>query len=125
MLTRLTFAFTALALLVAPARADCARAQLATMCEWTAVEEWLAQQRAEAEARARMWQLFGPQPSTARIEEVRQWSLGSLARRVLRGPSPAMKLSATSDVICCRGPDPNGVPPIPRHHTARIERASS
>ena len=98
---------------------------LATMCEWTAVEEWLAQQRAEAEARARMWQLFGPQPSTARIEEVRQWSLGSLARRVLRGPSPAMKLSATSDVICCRGPDPNGVPPIPRHHTARIERASS
>jgi hypothetical protein len=90
MLTRLTFALTALALLVAPARADCARAQLATMCEWTAVEEWLAQQRAEAEARARMWQLFGPQPSTARIEEVRQWSLGSLARRVLRGPSPAM-----------------------------------
>jgi hypothetical protein len=118
MLTRLTFALTALALLVAPARADCARAQLATMCEWTAVEEWLAQQRAEAEARARMWQLFGPQPSTARIEEVRQWSLGSLARRVWWGPSP-------SDVICCRGPDPNGVPPIPRHHTARIERASS
>ena len=24
-----------------------------------------------------------------------------------------MKLSATSDVICCRGPDPNGVPRSP------------
>ena len=36
-----------------------------------AVEEWLSQQRAETEARARMWQLFGPQPSPARIEEVR------------------------------------------------------
>jgi hypothetical protein len=84
MLTRLTFAFTALALLVAPARPDCARAQLATMCEWTAVEEWLAQQRAEAETRARMWQLFGPQPSTARIEEVRQWSLEPSAAGVER-----------------------------------------
>jgi hypothetical protein len=31
-----------------PTRADCARAQRAAMCEWTAVEEWLAQQRAEA-----------------------------------------------------------------------------
>jgi hypothetical protein len=72
-LTKLTFALTSLALLVAPARADCARAQLATMCEWTAVEEWLAQQRAEAEARVRMWQLFGPQPSAARMEEVRRW----------------------------------------------------
>ncbi len=46
---------------------------MATMCEWTAVEEWLAQQRSEAEARVRMRQLFGPQPSAARIEEVRQW----------------------------------------------------
>jgi hypothetical protein len=43
------------------------------MCEWPAVEEWLSQQRAEAEARARTWQLFGPQPSSARIEQVRQW----------------------------------------------------
>jgi hypothetical protein len=56
MLTKLIFALTALALLVAPARADCAR----TMCEWPTVDEWLSQQRAEAEARARMWQLFGP-----------------------------------------------------------------
>ena len=69
MLTKLTLALTALAFLVAPARADCAR----TTCEWTAVEEWLSQQRAEAEARARTWQLFGPQPSPARIEQVRQW----------------------------------------------------
>jgi hypothetical protein len=69
MLTKLARALTALALLVAPARADCAR----TMCEWPAVEEWLSQQRAEVEARARMWQLFGPQPSPARIEQVRQW----------------------------------------------------
>jgi hypothetical protein len=69
MLTKLSLAVTALALLAAPARADCAR----TTCEWTAVAEWLAQQRADAEARARMWQLFGPQPSPARIEEVRQW----------------------------------------------------
>jgi hypothetical protein len=67
MLTKLALSLTALAVLVAPARADCAR----TMCEWTAVEEWLAQQRADAEARARMWQLFGPRPSAARIEEVR------------------------------------------------------
>jgi hypothetical protein len=56
MLTKLIFALTALALLVAPARADCAR----TMCEWPTVDEWLSRQRAEAEARARMWQLFGP-----------------------------------------------------------------
>jgi hypothetical protein len=69
MLTKLTLALTSLALLVAPARADCAR----TMCEWPAVEEWLSQQRAEAEARVRAWQLFGPQPSPSRIEEVRQW----------------------------------------------------
>jgi hypothetical protein len=69
MLTKLSLALTALALLVAPARADCAR----MVCEWPAVEEWLAQQRADAEARARMWQLFGPQPSPARIEQVRQW----------------------------------------------------
>jgi hypothetical protein len=44
-----------------------------TMCEWVAVEEWLSQQRADAEARTRMWQLFGPAPSPARIEEVRHW----------------------------------------------------
>jgi hypothetical protein len=69
MLTKLTLALTALALLAAPARADCAR----TMCEWTVVEEWLAQQRADAEARARTWQLFGPQPSASRIEQVRLW----------------------------------------------------
>jgi hypothetical protein len=69
MLTKLTLALTALALLAAPARADCAR----TLCEWSAVEEWLAQRRAEAEARARTWQLFGPQPSASRIEQVRQW----------------------------------------------------
>jgi hypothetical protein len=69
LLTKLTLALTALALLVAPARAGCAR----TMCEWVAVEEWLAQQRADAEARTRMWQLFGPAPSPARIEEVRHW----------------------------------------------------
>jgi hypothetical protein len=69
MLTKLSLALTALALLVAPARAECAR----TMCEWPAVEEWLSQQRADAEARARTWQLFGPQPSAARIEQVRQW----------------------------------------------------
>jgi hypothetical protein len=69
MLTKLSLALTALAVLVAPAQADWTR----TVCEWTAVEEWLAQQRAEVEARARMWQLFGPQPSAARIEEVRQW----------------------------------------------------
>jgi hypothetical protein len=69
MLTKLIFALTALALLVAPARADCAR----TLCEWPAVEEWLAQQHAEIEARARTWQLFGSQPSPARIEQVRQW----------------------------------------------------
>jgi hypothetical protein len=50
---------------------DCARAS--AMCQWTAVDEWLAQQRAEAEARERMWQLFGPQPSPVRIEQVRQW----------------------------------------------------
>jgi hypothetical protein len=74
MLTKLTaLTFTALAVLVAPARADCARAQRAAMCEWTAVEEWLAQQRADAEARERSWQLFGPQPSAARIEQVRHW----------------------------------------------------
>jgi hypothetical protein len=71
MVTKLALTLTALALLVAPARADCARAS--AMCEWTAVEEWLAQQRADAEARARMWQLFGPQPSAARIDEVRHW----------------------------------------------------
>jgi hypothetical protein len=69
MLTKLALTLTALALLAAPARADCAR----TTCEWPAVEEWLSQQRAEAEARARTWQLFGPQPSAARIEQVRQW----------------------------------------------------
>ena len=69
MLTKLALALTALALLVAPARAECAR----TMCEWPAVEEWLSQQRAEAEARARTSQLFGPQPSAARTEQVRQW----------------------------------------------------
>jgi hypothetical protein len=69
MLTKLALTLTALAMLAAPARADCARA----LCEWPAVEEWLAQQRAEEEARARMWQLFGPQPSAARIEQVRQW----------------------------------------------------
>jgi hypothetical protein len=69
MLTKLALALTALALLIAPARADCAR----TMCEWPTVEEWLSQQRAEAEARGRMWQLFGPQPSAARIEQVRHW----------------------------------------------------
>jgi Spy/CpxP family protein refolding chaperone len=76
MLTKLTLALTALAVLVAPARADCSRAQLGPMCKWeqqTAVEEWLAQQRADAEARARTWQLFGPQPSPARIEQVRLW----------------------------------------------------
>jgi hypothetical protein len=46
------------------------------MCAWEeqiGVEEWLAQQRAEAEARARAWQLFGPDPSPARIEEVKHW----------------------------------------------------
>jgi hypothetical protein len=69
MLTKLALILTALGLLGAPARADCAR----TVCEWPAVEEWLAQQRAEAEARARTWQLFGPRPSAARIEQVRQW----------------------------------------------------
>jgi hypothetical protein len=69
MFTKVTLALTALALLVAPARADCAR----TMCQWPAVAEWLAQQRADAEARARSWQLFGPQPSPARIEQVRLW----------------------------------------------------
>jgi hypothetical protein len=69
MLTKLALTMTALALLVAPARADCAR----MVCEWPAVEEWLSQQRAEAVARARTWQLFGPQPSPARIEQVRQW----------------------------------------------------
>jgi hypothetical protein len=69
MLTKLTLALTTLALLVAPARAGCPR----TMCEWVAVEEWLSQQRADAEARTRMWQLFGPAPSPARIEEVRHW----------------------------------------------------
>ena len=69
MLTKLALTLSALALLVAPVRADCAR----TVCEWTAVEEWLAQQRAEAEARVRAWQLFGPQPSPARIEEVKHW----------------------------------------------------
>ena len=68
MLTKLIFALTALAMLVAPARADCART-----CEWTAVEEWLSQQRADVEARARMWQLFGPQPWPVRIEQVRHW----------------------------------------------------
>jgi hypothetical protein len=71
MLTKLALTLTALALLVAPARADCARAS--AMCEWIAVAEWLVQQRADAEARARTWQLFGPQPSPARIEQVRQW----------------------------------------------------
>jgi hypothetical protein len=71
MLTKLTLALTALAFLVAPAKADCARAS--AMCEWPAVEEWLEQQRADAEARLRAWQLFGPQPSAARIEQVRQW----------------------------------------------------
>jgi hypothetical protein len=69
MLTKLALTLTALALLGAPARADCAR----MVCEWHAVEKWLSQQRAEAEARARTWQLFGPQPSPARIEQVRQW----------------------------------------------------
>jgi hypothetical protein len=69
MLTKLSLAVTALALLAAPARADCVRA----VCEWPAVEEWLSQQRAEAEARARTWQLFGPRPSASRIEQVRQW----------------------------------------------------
>jgi hypothetical protein len=69
MLTKVGLAFTALAVLVAPATADCAR----TVCEWPAVEEWLSQQRADAEARARMWQLFGPQPSPVRIEQVRHW----------------------------------------------------
>jgi hypothetical protein len=69
MLTKLSLALTVLALLVAPARADCAR----TTCQWTAVEEWLEQQRADAEARLRAWQLFGPQPSPARIEEVKHW----------------------------------------------------
>jgi hypothetical protein len=69
MLSKVIFGLTALAVLVAPARADCAR----TVCEWPAVEEWRAPQRADAEARARMWQLFGPQPSPARIEQVRQW----------------------------------------------------
>jgi hypothetical protein len=43
------------------------------MCEWPAVAEWLSQQRAEAEARVRAWELFGPQPSPARIEEVKHW----------------------------------------------------
>jgi hypothetical protein len=69
MLTKLALTLTALALLGAPARADCAR----TMCQWPAVQEWLVQQRAEAEARARTWQLFGPRPSAARIEQVRHW----------------------------------------------------
>jgi hypothetical protein len=69
MLTKLALTLTALAVLVAPATADCAR----TTCEWPAVEEWLSQQRAEAEARARSWQLFGPQPSPVRIEQVRHW----------------------------------------------------
>jgi hypothetical protein len=69
MVTKLALALTALALLVASAKADCAR----TTCQWTAVEEWLEQQRADAEARLRAWQLFGPQPSAARIEQVRQW----------------------------------------------------
>jgi hypothetical protein len=69
MLTKVALAFTALAVLVAPATADCAR----TTCKWTAVEEWLSQQRAEAAARARTWQLFGPQPSSTRIEQVRHW----------------------------------------------------
>ena len=70
-LTRLALALVALAVLFAQARADCARNS--AMCEWPVVEEWLAQQRADAEARARTWQLFGPQPSPARIEEVRHW----------------------------------------------------
>jgi hypothetical protein len=71
MLTKLSLALTALAFLVAPTKADCARAS--AMCEWPAVEEWLEQQRADAEARLRAWQLFGPQPSPARIEQVRHW----------------------------------------------------
>jgi hypothetical protein len=65
-----------LAFAVPAAKADCATAQLRPMCQFeerTAVEEWLAQQRADAEARARMWQLFGPRPSAARIEQVRLW----------------------------------------------------
>ena len=45
------------------------------MCEWTAVEEWLAQQRAEAEARVRMWQLFGP---SLRLREWRKCAGGSI-----------------------------------------------
>jgi hypothetical protein len=69
MVTKLALAVTALATLVAPARADCAR----TTCQWTAVEEWLEQQRADAGARVRAWQLFGPRPSPARIEEVKHW----------------------------------------------------
>ena len=32
--------------------------------------------------------------------------------------SPAMNRSVSLNVISCRGPDPNGVPPIPRHHTS-------
>ena len=45
------------------------------MCEWTAVEEWLAQQRAEAEACVRMWQLFGP---SLRLREWRKCAGGSI-----------------------------------------------
>jgi hypothetical protein len=58
MLTKLALALTALAVLVAQARAD--RARTSAMCEWPAVEEWLAQQRADAEARARTWQFVRP-----------------------------------------------------------------
>jgi hypothetical protein len=71
MLTKLALALIALAVLFAQARADCARTW--ATCEWSVVEEWLAQQRADAEARARTCQLFGRQPSPARIEEVPHW----------------------------------------------------
>jgi hypothetical protein len=65
-----------LALWVGPAHADCTRSEMPATCHWEeqiAVEEWLSQQQADAEARVRAWQLFGPQPSPARIEQVRQW----------------------------------------------------
>jgi hypothetical protein len=64
--TLINLASLALALAVPTAKADCARAQLGPMCQWEeriAVEEWLAKQRAEAQARARIWQAYGPQGS--------------------------------------------------------------
>jgi hypothetical protein len=59
-----------------PAFADCALSQLGPMCQWEeqiAVEEWQAQQRAEAEVRARL----GPPPQA---EAVRHWRAFDLSK---------------------------------------------